>query len=74
MAVFKGTILPRLLPLASHYSAVVEWCEVGEVSDIGLVNKIFGLYITLFSQARQSGPWCGHRGARPRLSPSCLST
>ena len=48
MAVFKGTILPRLLPLASHYSAVVEWCEIGEVSDIGLVNKIFGLYITLF--------------------------
>ena len=48
MAVFKGTILPRLLPLASHYSAVVEWCEAGEVSDIGLVNKIFGPYITLF--------------------------
>ena len=48
MAVFKGTILPRLLPLASHYSAVVEWCEVGEVSDIGLVNKIFCLYTGCF--------------------------
>ena len=25
--------------MASHYSAVVEWCEVGEVSDIGLVTN-----------------------------------
>lgn len=33
------SLLSRLLPLASHYSAVVEWCEVGEVSDIGLVNQ-----------------------------------
>ena len=35
----KNHKICRLLPLASHYSAVVEWCEVGEVSDIGLVTN-----------------------------------
>ena len=34
--------------MASHYSAVVEWCEVGEVSDIGLVNKVLGNILPIF--------------------------
>ena len=37
----------RLLPLASHYSAVVEWCEIGEVSDIGLVIQVFSCPLIL---------------------------